>query len=70
MYVTHPSLEDPLRRYKLTKTYGVFNRNTFAKTGNMKVTRKFSTRAEAREFKRSNDFKYGIVALDRMEVIR
>lgn len=52
------------------KTYGVFNRNTFDKTGTIKVTRKFATREEARWYKRENGFKHGIVNLTTGMVVR
>lgn len=61
----------------MTKTYGVFNRSTASKTGNIKVTRKFVTREQARMWLRSNSpvndtgyFRHGIVNLEKGTVIR
>lgn len=74
----YPVRKDPYRRFKLmTKTYGIFNRTTLNKTNVLKVSRKFSTRDEARSWLQVNHptevgmaRKYGIVNLTTMTPIR
>jgi hypothetical protein len=52
------------------KNYGTFSKGTADKTGWIKVTKTFATREAARAFKRAKNFRYGIVNMKTLTVIR
>lgn len=52
------------------KNYGTFSKGAAAKTGLINVTKTFATREAARAFKRAKDFRYGIVNMKTLNVIR
>lgn len=55
-----------------TNRYAIFNKTTFAKTGDVKFSRKFTTRDAARTFKQSSDTpsKWGIFDIQRNIAVR
>lgn len=52
------------------KNYGTFSKALATKTGWINVTKTFATREAARAFKRAKNFRYGIVNMKTLTVIR